>query len=129
MVRTTLAFVAAALGVATLAPPPAFAQARDKVLIIYGDDKCPVSNGEEIVICSRKAEAERYRIPEELRDSFKGARPSWAERAQSIEYAGRGGTQSCSPVGPGGASGCYNKIVRQARAENKQDGADTAIKF
>ena len=85
--------------------------------------------GAEIVVCSRKAEAERYRIPEELRESFKGARPSWAERAQSIEYAGRGGTQSCSPVGPGGASGCYNKIVRQARGENKQDGADTAGKF
>ncbi len=129
MVRTVLALAATVLGLAALAPPPAFAQARDKVLIIYGNDKCPVSNGEEIVVCVRKKESDRYRIPEELRDSFKGARPTWADRAQSIEYAGRGGTQSCSPVGPGGASGCYNQIVRQARAENKENGADTAVKF
>ena len=128
MVRIVLALAATAVGIAA-APQPAFAQARDRVLIIYGNDKFPPSGGEEIVVCSRKAESERYRIPEELRDSYKGKIPTWAQRAQSIEYAGRGGTQSCSPVGPGGASGCYNQIVRQARAENSDNGANSAVKF
>lgn len=130
MVRTALALAALAVGSAMLVPQPAQAQARDKVLIIYGDDKCPTSNGEEIVVCARKPESERYRIPEELRESnLKGRNATWADRASSIEYVGRSGAGSCSPTGPGGATGCFNRMMRQAREENREKGQEPAVKF
>ena len=130
MVRTALALGAAAVGLSFLAPQPASAQARDKVLIIYGDDKCPQSSGEEIVICARKPESERYRIPEELRDDrSQGRSAGWADRVSSMEYVGKTGTQSCSPVGAGGASGCRMKMVKQAREEDRENGQEPAVKF
>jgi hypothetical protein len=100
---------------------PALAQRDAKILIVYGNDRCPTSNGEEIVVCSRKPEGERYRIPEELRDTTKTpAGPNWTDRAMNLEYVGRQGTSSCSPGGGGGDwTGCWSKIMREARAERK----------
>ena len=37
-------------------------------LIVYGEDPCPQSEGEEIVVCARRPESERYRIPKKLRE-------------------------------------------------------------
>jgi hypothetical protein len=113
---------------ALLAAAPAAAQApaaepKISTMIIYGDDVCPPSTDDTIVICAKKPESERYRIPEILRgDPNDPKNQAWAERATALEYAGRSGIGSCSPVGPGGASGCFNQIVREARAE--RTGAD-----
>jgi hypothetical protein len=116
---------AAALGsAATLfAAAPAAAQSdRIARVIVYGNDPCPTSaSGDEVVVCARRPERERYRIPKELRDRRNGGEnPSWAERAESLEYVGRTGIGSCSPVGPGGFTGCFNQMVREARAERGQ---------
>lgn len=98
---------------------PAAAQASERVLIIYGDDACPSSNGEEIVVCVRRDENERYRIPPELRELRDlGANQSWLARAQAVEYVGRSGTMSCSPVGAGGFTGCTEELLRQAREDS-----------
>lgn len=120
------AFLAAA---AALLAAPAFAQEaplaaqggeRINQLIVYGDDPCPPSTDEEITVCARKPDSERYRIPEDLRDDPNDPRnQTWSERATELQYVGRTGIGSCSPVGPGGASGCFNEIVRQARAERE----------
>ncbi len=120
--KILLAAAAVALS-ALAASGPAHAQSRDRVLIIYGDEKCPTSGGEEIVICARKPESERYRIPEELRRPGSSLQPSWADKARSIEYAGASGIGSCSPVGANGASGCFRQMARQARAERKAAAA------
>ncbi len=127
MVRTALALIATSLGIAALAPQPAFAQAHDKVLIIYGNDKCPTSNGEEIVVCKTEPESERFRDP--LRDK-RSANDS-KRQAENAASAGVGAAEigSCSAVGSGGASGCFNQAVEKARAENKANGTDTAVKF
>lgn len=118
-------FTAAALVAASLvSAAPAHAQARDRVLIIYGDERCPTSNGEEIVVCVRKPASEQFRIPEELRNSGSGLPPSWNEKAKSIEYVGASGIGSCSPTGPGGASGCLKQMIAQARAERRAQSAD-----
>ena len=90
-------------------------------LIVYGDDQCPVSSFDEITVCARLPEDERFRIPPSLRDSGP-ANESWALRAQALEYVGLGGIGSCSPVGPGGGVGCLQQLIRQARAE--RDGSD-----
>ena len=38
-------------------PPPD----RIATLVVYGDDPCPRSAGDEIVVCARRPENERYR--------------------------------------------------------------------
>ena len=106
---------------------PAFAQdeAGDRVnqLVIYGDDPCPQSSDGEIVVCARKGEEERYRIPETLRggDPSDAKNQAWSERVRSYEYVGKSGTQSCSPVGAGGFTGCTEQLLTQAYAERGQD--------
>jgi hypothetical protein len=120
----------AAAGLALLAsaaPAPAQAPAAEpkiSAMVVYGDDVCPPSTEDTIVVCARKPEGERYRIPEILRgDPNDPKNQAWAERATALEYAGRSGIGSCSTVGPGGASGCFNQIVREARAERRGDPA------
>lgn len=86
--------------------------------IVYGDDPCLGQTEEEIVICVRLPEEERYRIPPNLRGNPNDpANQSWANRAIELSYVGRSGIGSCSPTGPGGMIGCFNQLVQQARAE------------
>jgi hypothetical protein len=91
---------------------------RINQLIIYGDDPCPQSSNDEIIVCARLPENDRYRIPPSVRaNPDDPAGQSWANRAVELSYLGRAGTDSCSPTGPGGFTGCFNQIVQQARAE------------
>mgnify|MGYP001163326848 CR=1 FL=1 len=115
--------LAAALFCAFVALPSAPAAAEDWVIKdVFGAEKCPTSNGEEIVVCRRLPESEKYRIPKDLREAAKGAGPpGWAQRVQALEYVGSGGINSCSPVGSGGYSGCFSQLMNQARAERKAD--------
>ena len=120
-------FSAAALSSAGMMAAPALAQdqAGDRVnqLVIYGDDPCPVSSDEEIVVCARKDEGERYRIPETLRSGSLGdaKNQAWSERVRSYEYVGKSGTSSCSPTGAGGFTGCTQALLSQAYAEKGID--------
>ncbi len=100
------------------------AEPRVKQVIVYGADPCPISEGDEILVCARQGEEERYRIPKELRREEIGStkNESWTSRVRSIEYVGASGTQSCSPVGAGGFTGCFSKIAREAKAERKAMG-------
>jgi len=107
------------------APSVAQDQAGDRVnqLVIYGDDECPQSSENEIVVCARKDEGERYRIPETLRGGGLGEakNQAWTERVKSYEYVGASGTSSCSPTGTGGFTGCTQALLRQAYAEKGID--------
>ncbi|TZG26247.1 hypothetical protein [Sphingomonas montanisoli] len=128
MVRAFAPALLIALSLPALTAPAA-AQRSERVLVIYGSDKCPTSGGEEIVVCSRKPESERYRIPEELRKSDSRANETWGDRASSLEYVGKTGVTSCSPIGPGGANGCVRELARKACDEDKADGKKCGIKF
>ena len=98
---------------------------RVNLVIVYGDDACPQSAGSDIVVCARKGEEERFRIPEPLRgDPNKPSNQAWGERVRSMEYVGRTGTESCSATGPGGFTGCFNQLARLAKAERQ--AADNA---
>ena len=109
----------AALAFAT--PAAAQDDAGDSInqLIIYGDDACPPSSGDEIVVCARKPEGDRYRIPRILRQSGDPANESWAERAQSFEMVGDFGVLSCDPSGLGGSFGCTTELIEKAYAERE----------
>ncbi len=100
---------------------PDATEPRISRLIVYGDDPCPVSTEEEIVVCARRPEDDRYRIPEPLRGLDDPAGESWAARAETLEYVGPTGIQSCSTVGPGGFTGCWAEMMRQARRNRTID--------
>lgn len=108
-----------------VAAVPAAAQDKDtrvNQLIIYGDDACPQSSEGEITVCARKAESERFRIPEDLRTSSNPANKAWTERVLAYETVGATGINSCSPVGMGGELGCTQKLLAAARGEKKESG-------
>jgi hypothetical protein len=114
----------ALLAAGLFAPSPALAQAggdgRMNMVIVYGNDPCPQSTGDEITVCARKGEGERYRIPEPLRGSDSPQNEAWTNRVLAYESVGAAGTQSCSATGPGGWTGCASKFINNAYAEKKQ---------
>ena len=100
------------------------AQAEDRVLTIFGSDKCP-----ENTICVRAPETERFRIPKNLRDQAVIApnRQSWAARASSVIEAGDASVAApCSPQGPFGGYGCAAKQIRRGTAQRDQATTEAA---
>ena len=115
-----LAASAALAGGLAVLPGPALAQSSGNVseIIVYGNDPCPRSTDDEVVVCARRPETERYRIPERFRSSGPPqTREAWANRARALETVGATGINSCSPVGPAGFTGCLSQVIRQAQAE------------
>lgn len=109
-----------ALGAAAIAAP---VQAQTPVetgddsynmVIVYGDDECPQGDDGTIVVCARKAESERYRIPEALRFTDGPQAQAWAERVERLEMVGKSGIMSCSPTGAGGFTGCTQELIAKA---------------
>lgn len=109
-------------------PAPALAQAQPSIaeIIVYGNDPCPRSTNNEIYVCNRRPEAERYRLPPSMRQSGTPQQmQSWAVRSKSLETTGATGINSCSAVGPAGYTGCLEKLIKESRGERKQQ-ADEA---
>lgn len=138
MSRFLTAAAAVTLGL-TMAAAPVFAQdeqdqdgivapdgERVNQLIVYGDDPCPASTDNEITVCARKPESERYRIPKPLRGVDSPQARAWTDRVEAYETVGSFGTLSCSPVGAGGSLGCTQDLIDKAYAE-KANGTD--VKF
>lgn len=126
--KTVFAFGAgllAATASITLPAAPAAAQANDRFTVVFGNDPCPRDT-----ICVRAPENERYRIPEQLRgEQGEAAAARWGDRAKSLEYVGSSGTMSCSPVGAGGATGCFRELSRKAREERESRGEKPVVEF
>ncbi|MDQ1156669.1 hypothetical protein QE385_000996 [Sphingomonas sp. SORGH_AS 950] len=107
---------------------------RVRQVTLTGDQKCPPSTSEEVVVCGRVDEP--YRIPKALRDDkpIPAQNQSWVNRAATIDQVGRvagGIPDTCSPVGTGGQSGCsmtwnrqYSEERRARRAEAIPPSAD-----
>lgn len=104
------------------APPSARTELH---VAVFGNDPCPKGVGDEIVVCARLPESERYRIPKPLRDSKVARRDqSWVARVRDLEETGREGRpNSCSAVGSGGQTGCFQKFMRDAHAQKEADAA------
>jgi hypothetical protein len=128
MTKRVLPF-AAAMGFAALAAvsQPGLAQSTDSVseIIVYGDDPCPRSTDDNVVVCARRPEAERYRIPERLREG--GPRQlseTWVSKARQLETVSATGVNSCSPVGPGGFTGCLTQVINRAREQRGEEAIE-----
>ncbi|MCM8557700.1 hypothetical protein [Sphingomicrobium sediminis] len=112
------------VGAAAMIAGPATAQDQPRrniiEVVVFGDDPCPRSTEDEVVICARKDESERYRIPEELRDTgSRQSRQSWVANARYLETVNETGISRCSPVGPAGAIGCLNTFIEQGRIDRE----------
>ncbi|MFM6949720.1 MAG: hypothetical protein ACKOW1_01715 [Novosphingobium sp.] len=90
-------------------------------LIVYGNDECPVSSDDTITVCARKAEGERFRIPQILRKSSSPQNEAWNNKVLAYERVSKTGTMSCSPVGAGGWTGCSSQLINAAYAEKQSD--------
>jgi hypothetical protein len=116
-----------------LAPAgPGFAETteRESTLIIYGDDPCPRSaNSDEIVVCARRPEEERYRIPARLRERpDRRMESSWGARVADLEEAQRfTRPNGCSVVGSNGQTGCTQAMIRQWFAERRAAAAADSL--
>lgn len=107
-------------------PAPAVAQAEpppERIinLLVYGDDPCPQGKGDEIVVCARKPESERYRIPKKLREKPAVAGgPGWGSQVATMEQVQRQNLpNSCSVIGSNGFTGCTAQMLQQWFAERR----------
>jgi hypothetical protein len=120
--RTALAAVLLASSLAFTAGHAQTSGDQDKVryVIVYGKDGCPRTTRDEIVICSRRPESERLRIPPNLREEpLSPDSESWTKKAERLETMGRTGINSCSAVGPGAGTGCLLEMIKKAREEQQ----------
>lgn len=120
MTRATLIPIAVLLAASAPAAPAPAADPPQRVstLLVFGNDPCPRSTGDEIVVCARQPESERYRIPKALRGrKYSAARDgSWAGTAKVLESVSRQGLPgSCSPIGSYGQSGCFRQFLEANR--------------
>ncbi|NIJ07491.1 hypothetical protein FHS31_001087 [Sphingomonas vulcanisoli] len=117
MIRHFILAAGAIVGLgAALMPAPVLAQANDKVLMIFGQDKCPAGT-----TCVRAPETERFRIPKDLRQSTEKPQNQWADRAKSLDSVGASGTGSCSATGAGGWTGCFGQQMRTYKQDRAAD--------
>lgn len=87
--------------------------AQERVLTIFGNDKCPANT-----ICVKAPESERYRIPKGLRQAVPSPDSvSWAVRQRGTLSEGYSGP-GCSAAG-GIIDTCFAKQLRAAREEAK----------
>lgn len=124
MPRPLLMFSVALLA-APFAPSAAAQTSNDRVLMIYGNDKCPAGT-----ICIRGSESERYRIPKSIRDTTPSVTPgtnSQRALAASTASVSSSGIGSCGATGPGGYIGCWKQEMQAARAQKQADREAAAV--
>jgi hypothetical protein len=112
------------LAVAATAASPAAAQsANEKInmVIAYSPEECPVAQPGEVVVCEILVEAERYRIPSNLRYSDSPENVARARQVDEIKYVGDFGAMSCSPAGAGGFTGCTQKFIEAAYKDRAEE--------
>lgn len=111
------------LAALTAVPAAAQDQAGDRVnmVIAYSEDECPEQTAEnEIVVCQIVVEADRYRIPSNLRTSDSPENITQGQQFEKVRYIGEFGAFSCSPAGAGGFTGCTQQFIDAAYAERDQ---------
>ena len=115
---------AALAAVPAAVPASAQDKAGDRVnmVIAYSEDECPEQTAEnEIVVCQIVVEADRYRIPSNLRTSDSPENITQGQQFEKVRYIGEFGAFSCSPAGAGGFTGCTQQFI-DAAFEERESG-------
>lgn len=94
------------------------ASKRIRSVTIYGDDVCPAAaNDDEIIVCARQPEEERFRLPPATREKATQSRRNNAWVARVGEMADAGRNDKCTAVGNGDHTGCTIQKIERAAAE------------
>lgn len=125
----TLAIAAAGVVFASLASvsaataQPGEAKSPDRIssVIVFGNDPCPPAAHDQIVVCGRESESERFRIPKSLRAvKYSPPAQNWTSRVHTLDDVPRAGRpNSCSVVGTGGQTGCYADALERWFADRR----------
>lgn len=111
--------LAVLLGLGTFSAPADAQARRQRVVEVFGNDPCPEGSSDEIVVCAKKPESDRFRIPTEFREATEADAKTQESRVNEMVAIGRTGTDSCSAVGPGGHTGCFVRQVEANRDERR----------
>lgn len=128
-----LALAAAPLALAAVPAQAQDGTYRQRTVVVYGNDPCPkATNPDEIVVCARRPEEERYRIPKDLREQERAeaiARQDQVATNRAALVSGRTaatGTGSCSIQGAGGITGCTRGLDVVGAGRTIVEGVKTA---
>lgn len=106
---------------------------RSRTVVVYGTDPCPTStNPDEILVCARRPEEERFRIPKDIREAERAASIARqddvaASRAALVSArTAATGTGSCSIQGVGGITGCTQGLDVVGAARTLVEGVKAA---
>jgi hypothetical protein len=114
------ALVAVAAAVPALAQEGPTPPARESRVEVFGNDPGPQSTEGEIVVCARRPEEVRYRIPAPLRHGRNPPEQGWGARAATMdEVSSEVLPNSCSTIGSYGQSGCQAAFIRQWYASRR----------
>lgn len=128
MSKMLMALGAPAVAIFAMATP-ASAQSQQLEVVVYGDDPCPRASEDEVVVCRRRPEEDRYRIPQEFRSTPPAtdpARQSWAERVQYLDSQNVTGIRECTAIGPAGGEGCLQEEINRSTARREALEEDEA---
>jgi hypothetical protein len=85
-----------------------------------GADEDP-GEDEAIIVCGRRADPERYRLP--IRENGfdpGGATDSVSRERHRLIEEGDAGIGSCSTVGPGGYTGCFHQTIKRRQQQERE---------
>lgn len=124
-VMLAFAVPAAAQDGAPANKPTAYETYRSRTVTVYGNDACPKPlDPEEIVVCARRPEEERYRFKQLESDFGERLEQGGSDRVLGAMDAGNaGGPGSCSTVGPNGSAGCSMKFIAREKKIRKREEA------
>lgn len=104
-------------------------QPRQRYVTVFGNDECPKPGPDEVIVCARLPDEQRFRIPAQVRTSTNRVSPFETNRSlllgdRTTNGGGAGSAiGSCSAIGPSGHVGCTLNQV-DAWAKDRTDRAD-----
>ena len=105
--------------------PTAYETYRSRTVTVFGNDACPKPlDPDEIVVCARRPEEERYRLKQLTDDPGARLEQGGSDRTLgAMDVANAGGPGSCSTVGPNGSAGCSIKFIAREKKIRKREEA------
>lgn len=94
---------------------------RVRSVVLQPGQNCPASTSSEVVVCYNGGNP--YRIPPQFRrEAIPPANQSWVNRATTVDQVSRvagGLPDTCSPIGTGGQTGCFQQRAEAYAAEKR----------
>lgn len=116
--------ILAGAGPASAAPAEDLLAAHATMTSVAPRRNCIAANADEITVCGRRRDNLRYRLPSSPpKPGSRAAVSVGGERFELMQHRAEGGIGSCSPIGPGGWTGCtFLEWRREQEAGERSPG-------